>query len=97
MVEAVGADVAANGNAALLAGPWQGRPYKLFALASGNLGLSAIGLALLTIPGRLARFAVSIALASYLRWFFSRWIPKKVMLTTWAAFWILIYSAYWLA
>ena len=97
MVEAVNADVAANGNAALLAGPWQGRPYKLFAAASGELGLSAISLALLTIPGRLARFAISIALASYLRWIFTRWIPEKVMLTTWAAFWIVVYTGYWFA
>lgn len=97
MIDSVNADVAAHGSAALLAGPWQGRPYKLFAAASGELGLSAIGLALLTIPGRLGRFAISIALASYLRWFFSRWIPQEVMLATWAAFWVVVYAGYWLA
>ena len=97
MVEAVNADTTARGNAALLGGPWQGRPYKLYAAASGELGLSVIGLALLTIPGRLARFAVGIAIASYLRWFFIRWIPEKVMLTAWAAFWIVVYAGYWFA
>ena len=95
MIDSVGVDVASDGNAALLVGPWQGRPYKLFALASGNLGLSPIGLALLTIPGRLARFTVSVAIASYLRWFFSRWIAEKAMLALWAAFWMLVYAAYW--
>ena len=97
MVEAVNADTAAHGNAALLGGPWQGRPFKLYAAASGELGLSVIGLALLTIPGRLARFAVSVVLASDLRGFFARWIPEKVMITTWAAFWIVVYAGYWFA
>ena len=77
MIASVQAGIAAHGNAALLAGPWQGTPYKLFAAASGELGLSWIGLALLTIPGRLARFAFSIAIASYLRWFFIRWISQR--------------------
>jgi len=96
MVQAVQVDVAAHGNAALLAGPWQGTPYKLFAAASGDLGLSPISLALLTIPGRLARFAVSVAVASYLRWFFARWITEKAMIGLWAMFWVLVYVGYWL-
>ena len=95
MINAVGADVATNGNGALLAGPWQGRPYKLFALASGDMGLSPISLALLTIPGRLARFAVSVAVASYLRWFFARWMSEQTMIGLWAGFWALIYAGYW--
>ena len=97
MVDAVQADVAAHGNAALLAGPWQGTPYKLFAAASGDLGLSSIGLALLTIPGRLARFAFSVAAASYLRWFLTRWISAKATIGLWATFWLLVYTAYWFA
>lgn len=97
MVDAVQADVATHGNAALLAGPWQGRPYKLYALSSGDLGLSALGLAMLTIPGRLARFAVSVAVAAYLRWFLARWIPQRAMIALWSSFWFLVYAAYWLA
>ena len=96
MVEAVRADVATHGNPALLAGPWQGRPFKLFAAASGDFGLSAVGLALLTIPGRLVRFLFAIAFASYLRWVFARWIPEKTMVGLWAAFWVLVYAGYWL-
>jgi len=97
MIDSVGVDVASDGNAALLAGPWQGRPYKLYALASGDLGLSPIGLAVLTIPGRLARFTVSVAIASYLRWFFARWMPERTMIALWAVFWVLVYAAYWFA
>ncbi|NNF89549.1 MAG: hypothetical protein HKM97_13555 [Acidimicrobiia bacterium] len=97
MVETVRTDVATHGAAALLAGPWQGTPYKVFAAASGDLGLSPVGLALLTIPGRLARFLVSIAVAAYLRWFLTRWISQDAMISLWAAFWILVYTAYWLA
>ena len=97
MIQSVQADVSAHGNPALLAGPWQGTPYKLFALASGDLGFSSVGLALLTIPGRLARFAVSVAVASYLRWFLTRWLSPKAMISLWATFWALVYAAYWLA
>lgn len=96
MVDSVQHEVATHGNRALLAGPWQGQPYKLFAAASGDFGLSLIGLALLTIPGRLVRFAISAGGASYLRWFLSRWISDKTMLGLWAAFWMLVYLAYWL-
>jgi membrane protein YqaA with SNARE-associated domain len=95
MIDGVAADVAANGNAALLAGPWQGRPYKLFALASGDLGLSPVGLALITIPGRFARFAAAVAIASYLRRFFARWLTQGTILVSWAGFWLLVYAAYW--
>jgi hypothetical protein len=97
MIDAVQGEVAAHGTTALLAGAWQGRPYKLYALASGDLSLSPLGLALWTIPGRLARFAVSVAIASYLRWFFTRWIPEKAMIGLWAGFWLLVYTGYWLA
>ncbi len=97
MVQAVRSDVAAHGNLALLAGPWQGRPYKLYAAASGDLGLGAAGLMLLTIPGRLVRFLVSISMAAYLRWFFARWVPERAMIAVWAGFWLLVYGGYWLA
>jgi hypothetical protein len=97
MIDAVKGDVAAESNLSLLAGPWQGRPYKLFAAASGDLGLSVAGLALITIPGRLARFTVSVGVAAYLRWSFARWLTEKTMIRLWAAFWLLVYTAYWLA
>jgi membrane protein YqaA with SNARE-associated domain len=96
MVDVVRDDVAAHGNRALLAGPWRGRPYKLFAAASGELDLSVVGLVLLTIPGRLARFLVSVSAAAYLRWFFARWIPERAMIGLWAGFWLLVYAGYWL-
>ncbi len=97
MVDVVRSDVARSGNVALLAGPWQGRPYKLFAAASGELGLSPFGLALLTIPGRLVRFIVAVSVASYLRWFFARWVRERAMIAAWAGFWLLGYAGYWLA
>jgi membrane protein YqaA with SNARE-associated domain len=96
MIEAVRGDVASDGNRALLVGPWQGRPYKLFAAASGELGLSAIGLAMLTVPGRLARFAVSVAVAACARRLFSRWLSQRALVVCWAAFWLLLYAGYWL-
>ena len=77
MIASVQADIAAHGNAALLAGPWQGRPTSCSPPLPVNSASASIGLALLTIPGRLARFAVSVAIASYLRWFFIRWIPQR--------------------
>lgn len=97
MIDAVRGDVVAEGNQALLFGPWRGQPYKLFAVASGELGLSAVGLAMLTMPGRLARFVVSVGFAGYVRWLFGRWVSERVLVTAWALFWVVVYAGYWLA
>lgn len=95
MISTVRADVASKGNASLVTGPLRGQPYKLFAAASGELGLSAFGLAMLTIPGRMGRFLLAIGVAAYLRWVFSRWLSERVMLGFWAALWLLVYGVYW--
>lgn len=95
MINTVRADIASNGNGALVTGPLRGQPYKLFAAASGELGLSGFGLAMLTIPGRMVRFLLAIGIASYLRWVFSRWLSERVMLGFWAGIWLLIYVGYW--
>ncbi len=97
MVEAVGSDVAAEGNRALLLGPWRGQPYKLFAAASGDLGLSLVELVLLTIPGRLVRFVISVLVAAYVGWFFRRWLSERVLIGSWAVFWLVVYAGYWFA
>ena len=95
MVDMVRGDVAAHGNMALLAGPWQGRPYKLFAAASGELDLSLVGLVLLTIPGRLGRFLLSVSVAAYSRSLVAGRIPAHAMIVLWAGFWLLVYAGYW--
>lgn len=95
MIESVRRRTAEHGTVALLGAPWQGVPYKLHAAAAGELGLGALNLALVTIPGRLARFAASVAVAAYLRWFFARWLPRGVMLGAWALFWVVTYGVYW--
>ena len=97
MIDGVRADVAAHGSEALFGGPWQGRPYKLYAAASGDLGLNPIWLAVLTVPGRLVRFAAAIAIAGCARRIFSRWLADRALVAGWAAFWALVYAGYWLA
>lgn len=95
MIEAVRHQTADSGTAALLGGPWQGIPYKLYAVASGELGLGALSLVLWTVPGRLVRFLIAIAAASYLRMFFGRWVSQPLMVTAWALFWLAVYLGYW--
>lgn len=95
MIETVRRRVGESGTVALVAGPWQGIPFKLYAAAAGELGLSVWSLIAWTVPGRLARFTLSIAVASYLRWFFSRWLSLRVLTTAWALFWLAVYTGYW--
>jgi len=95
MIEQVRRQTADLGTDALLGGPWQGIPYKLYAAASGELSLGALSLIVWTIPGRLARFGVSIVVASYLRWFFGRWVSPRQMVIAWALVWSAVYAGYW--
>ena len=67
MVVEVDDEVRRRGAAALLLGPLRGRPYKLYAVAAGHRGVLLRHLRAWTIPGRLARFALSALAAATAR------------------------------
>lgn len=98
MVDTVTEQVDTNGPAALMAGPLQGQPYKLYAAASGELGESPVALVLWTIPGRLWRFLGLTVLFGTLEEARRRWttgIPQWTLIAFWAIFWTAVYVRFW--
>ena len=58
MLAEVHRQIERSGYAALFAGPLAGRPYKIYAVYAGALGLSVWGFLLVSIPARLLRFVL---------------------------------------
>lgn len=81
-----------NGLITMFNGPVKGIPYKVYALYSGELELSFTLFILLSIPGRAARFIISILVSNFV----SKIILKKVSLRrkqlVVLSFWILYYT-----
>lgn len=97
MVETVHRQIATNGPAALVTAPLSGRPYKLYAAAAGQFGMSPLSLALWTIPGRLWRFVGLVVVfggierASHRRC----GAAPRMRFGVWASFWIIVYVRFW--
>ncbi|MCX5495258.1 hypothetical protein OSH11_11115 [Kaistia dalseonensis] len=81
---------------AMLKGSVTGIPYKVFAVGAGESGLSALAFFAVSIPVRLARFAVValiIAVASHL---LSKRLALAGRAVVLALFWIVFYAEFWL-
>lgn len=98
MIELVEAQVADNGPISLVAAPLNGRPYKLYATATGAVGASLPALLLWTVPGRLWRF-VALATAAGLTAQAARArltrLPLWAPTATWAIAWLVVYAVFW--
>ncbi len=97
MIADVETQVADHGPSALVSGPLGGRPYKLYAAASGAVGASPLALALWTIPGRLWRMALITAVAGWAAsWARRRTrLPAWTPMATWLFSWVLVYVVFW--
>jgi membrane protein YqaA with SNARE-associated domain len=67
MIRAVDSALVSNGLSAVFFGPLRGVPYKIYAVASGELGIGLFGFLLMSIPARLVRFLLVTLLAAGLR------------------------------
>ena len=96
LLERVRAELLADGWAALALGPSRGTPYKLYAATSGALGMSLLGLLLVSAPARLVRFAtLSLVAAALCRGPLAGWslaARQRLHLVLWGAF----YAGYFL-
>ncbi len=98
MKEKVRADYMAHGAIAPMLGPTSGIPYKLYAVeAPERVGL--VTFLLVTVPARLERLVLTLALFGGAGWFFRRGIarhPGRAVLGH-AIYWSVIYAIYWTA
>ncbi len=67
MIASVREDLTEHGPAALFAGPPRGVPYKIFAAEWGALGGSLAIFLLVSIPARVLRFLLAVAITRFLR------------------------------
>jgi hypothetical protein len=99
MVEAVRTQVADRGLVAVLVGPAQGRPYKIYASEWGALRGGLAGFVAISVPARLVRFVLSILAAAALARLIAPWtrrrasVERVVLLATWTVFYVLYFRA----
>jgi len=94
MIERVRSSLASSGTLALFLGPLTGTPYKIYAVASGNLELGLPAFLLVSVPARGLRFAALVLGTSWASTGrFSKWsLGKKRSLL--ALLWVVFYAAY---
>jgi membrane protein DedA with SNARE-associated domain len=96
MVNTVGEQLRTQGLAALVTGPLQGIPYKVYAVQAGAQRLPFAAFWLLTIPARLERILpvalIGAAAGTLLRSFIQR--HTKWVVAAYAAFWLVVYALY---
>lgn len=96
MVADVRLQVEASGLSALVTGPWQGIPYKIFAVQAGAQGLPFSRFLLFTILARSERLLPVALLAAAFGRFWRDFIQRRTRLITGAylALWAGIYLIY---
>jgi len=90
-VELVRDQIAARGLAAVLLGPVQGRPYKIYAVEWAASGRALLPLLAITIPARLTRFVLSVVAGRLLAWALSRLTHAgrvAVLIAAWVALYL---------
>lgn len=81
--------------AATLLGGFSGDPYKLYAAAAGELGLSLLPFLAVSVVARLSRFLGSAALALALSVILNHWGRGRWALPLIKLFWFAFYAWYW--
>lgn len=95
MVTTVRESYDAHGVVALLKGPLNGIPYKLYAIeAPGNISLTQF--LVVSFPARMERFATGLLLFGVIGYWQRKRIQKSpnLALFGWASYWVAIYTAY---
>ena len=94
MIQDVRNSLASRGLVALFLGPLKGTPYKIYAVASGEMGVSLPLFLLVSIPARGVRFlAVTLAASWASRGPLASWpLARKRALAV--ALWTVFYAAY---
>ncbi len=95
MIEEVRDELASDGNRALFRGPLNGVPYKVYAIEAGAGERSLAAFLLVSVPARLARFLISIAIVAVIsRVATARRISATAQKCLLLGFWLIFYVFY---
>lgn len=96
LVAQVQSQLAQHGLLALLLGPLQGVPYKIYAVVAGSAQQSALAFLLVSIPARYVRFLLALLAARGLSKLLQSWTQRRVELelTLLFALWLEFYCFY---
>lgn len=83
-----------DGLIALFVGPLIGTPYKIYAVEAGNLGLGLGVFLLVSIPARLARFALAVVFAGAISRVLLRRVSLSVLRALHVVLWFVFYAWY---
>lgn len=83
------------GGFGIVAGAFQGVPYKLFAAQAAAAGLSLPLLLAVTIPARGLRFVLTVLVAHAAAQWLRAWAGWRAVSLAWWLVWIIVYVVYW--
>lgn len=98
MVRTVAAQMQAGGLGAMVSGPLQGIPYKIYAVQAGRQQLPFLPFLLITIAARLERFLPVVLVGATLGAGFKKFIQRHTafVVGAYALMWVGIYVSYYL-
>ena len=98
LLERVQSQISDRGCIAVLLGPTEGIPYKIYAVEWGARRNDAVTFALITIPARGIRFALSVLLSGGIGRLLAPWTKRRanVELTILILFWVTFYTFYFI-
>lgn len=96
LVAQVQTQLSTHGLWALLLGPLQGVPYKIYAVGAGAQGRHWLAFLLVSLPARYLRFLLAVLAARGLSRLLQRWTRRRVEfeVTLLAALWLEFYCFY---
>jgi hypothetical protein len=97
MVNMVKEQIQTGGVSALLTGPLQGIPYKVYAVQAGEQGIPLLLFLLATIPARLERILPVTLAGAIIGVVFRKYIQRhtSLVLGAYVALWACIYTLYY--
>ena len=95
MVDGAGGALSASPLAALLKGAVTGVPFKVFAAAAPQAGLSVGAFLMLGFIARLARYVGAVVLATLAVALIPALRDRHTAMLTWMLFWVGFYGLYW--
>jgi membrane protein YqaA with SNARE-associated domain len=95
MIATAGPALAADPLAALVTASFSGAPYKVFAAAASEAGVSAPALLAITVVARAPRFLATVAITAVVDRLAAKWIGIGRRGLILAGLWVGFYAVYW--